>query len=275
MASRSVDPTGHAWFTSQNDKIGGSGYQQDDGNFGEGAFRPKESGIPDSDNKLEEKEQKKQKENTVAAADEVNNIDSVDDDGTGLPTQPAAPSKETIKNQTIDQRKDRINKSQEKYVNDKRFHKGGGGMSGIKGRWVEKTNEETKEKYKKWVELTYCNEATINICIETGVPLELIVKNKNNPYNSGSKEMGEYMARNLTSISPEEARDMANEGFTVIAWTEGHVNTIRPDQAYHPYGGPMVANVGNQNRMDWSAGTSMGNLSSEEVTYFYYPNQFK
>ena len=166
------------------------------------------------------------------------------------------------------------------------------------GYWVNantacKNVENYIDKYaKEWVNAKIKEVGLTNI--EAG--FDYIGPNSVKNYNEAyTKKYNELYAEGkadcpIQEITAEQAQDLANQGYTVVAMWEnppkklkngkiiqgsGHISTVRPDLNYDKYkNNPKISNVGGFNEItDVVKGFGLDDYPDRTVKYYYDRNQ--
>ena len=166
------------------------------------------------------------------------------------------------------------------------------------GYWVNantacKNVENYIDKYaKEWVNAKIKEVGLTNI--EAG--FDYIGPNSVKNYNEAyTKKYNELYAEGkadcpIQEITVEQAQDLANQGYTVVAMWEnppkklkngkiiqgsGHISTVRPDLNYDKYkNNPKISNVGGFNEItDVVKGFGLDDYPDRTVKYYYDRNQ--
>ncbi|UTC88703.1 hypothetical protein [Treponema denticola] len=176
-------------------------------------------------------------------------------------------------------------------------YKGKEGQRGA-GYWVNantacKNVENYIDKYaKEWVNAKIKEVGLTNIEAEFDYIGPNSVKNYNEAY---TKKYNELYAEGkadcpIQEITVEQAQDLANQGYTVVAMWEnppkklkngkiiqgsGHISTVRPDLNYDKYkNNPKISNVGGFNEItDVVKGFGLDDYPDRTVKYYYDRNQ--
>ena len=176
-------------------------------------------------------------------------------------------------------------------------YKGKEGQRGA-GYWVNantacKNVENYIDKYaKEWVNAKIKEVGLTNIEAEFDYIGPNSVKNSNEAY---TKKYNELYAEGkadcpIQEITVEQAQDLANQGYTVVAMWEnppkklkngkiiqgsGHISTVRPDLNYDKYkNNPKISNVGGFNEItDVVKGFGLDDYPDRTVKYYYDRNQ--
>ena len=166
------------------------------------------------------------------------------------------------------------------------------------GYWVNantacKNVENYIDKYaKEWVNAKIKEVGLTNIEAEFDYIGPNSVKNYNEAY---TKKYNELYAEGkadcpIQEITVEQAQDLANQGYTVVAMWEnppkklkngkiiqgsGHISTVRPDLNYDKYkNNPKISNVGGFNEItDVVKGFGLDDYPDRTVKYYYDRNQ--
>ncbi len=160
---------------------------------------------------------------------------------------------------------DKLKSSQDKARTDPKYQRGAGGPF----------NEPGPTK-------TWCNQGTFDIIKETGGDVSKYTTSKGR-WDTTANQSFDVMTENekkgkLATATPQQAQELANEGITVTAaWKNpnekrhGHMSTVRPSsEPYDPKAGPMISNVGSENKIAPVAEAFHGK-KPEDVKYFYEP----
>lgn len=109
---------------------------------------------------------------------------------------------------------------------------------------------------------TWCNQATFEIARETTPNLATAMYgNDPNGYNTNANQAAVNLTNaandinnSVTEVSAESAQTLANQGYTVVAAREntnggsGHIATVRPGNDFDEANGPMLNNIGAEER---------------------------
>ena len=167
-------------------------------------------------------------------------------------------------------------------------YKGKEGQRGA-GYWVNantacKNVENYIDKYaKEWVNAKIKEVGLTNIEAEFDYIGPNSVKNYNEAY---TKKYNELYAEGkadcpIQEITAEQAQDLANQGYTVVAMWEnidggsGHISTVRPDLNYDKSkNNPKISNVGGFNEIaDVVKGFALDDYPDRTVKCYYDRNQ--
>jgi hypothetical protein len=144
---------------------------------------------------------------------------------------------------------------------------------------------------------TWCNYSTYDVLEATGFHTEGLYNSgsaRSTSANDAAKNLIEMEKRGkVVELSPQEAQQKANEGYTVIvAWYNktipsetnqngtaeyhGHLSTVRPNpkEGYDDSDGPLLANIGSDVEK-LSTFFVFGNAYRvrNEIKFYYDPNQ--
>ena len=138
---------------------------------------------------------------------------------------------------------------------------------------------------------TWCNQATFEIARDAAPNLAMAMYG-NDPYgyNTNANQAAVNLANaandindSITEVSAESAQTLANQGYTVVAAREnttggsGHIATVRPGYEYDEIKGPMLNNIGAEERTNVIRTNSafVGNgYTNVDVHFYYDSNQF-
>ena len=175
-------------------------------------------------------------------------------------------------------------------------YKGKEGQRGA-GYWVNantacKNVENYIDKYaKEWVNAKIKEVGLTNIEAEFDYIGPNSVKNYNEAY---TKKYNELYAEGkadcpIQEITAEQAQDLANQGYTVVAMWEnppkklkngkiiqgsGHISTVRPDLDKNtPTTDPQISNVGSKNELSTVSKSFQKGFEDGTVKYYYDRNQ--
>ena len=162
------------------------------------------------------------------------------------------------------------------------------------GYWVNantacKNVENYIDKYaKEWVNAKIKEVGLTNIEAEFDYIGPNSVKNYNEAY---TKKYNELYAEGkadcpIQEITVEQAQDLANQGYTVVAMWEntetdkkgnrysGHISTVRPDLDKNtPTTDPQISNVGSKNELSTVSKSFQKGFEDGTVKYYYDRNQ--
>ncbi|MFH0977498.1 MAG: RHS repeat-associated core domain-containing protein [Spirochaetota bacterium] len=124
---------------------------------------------------------------------------------------------------------------------------------------------------------TWCNQAAFDIIKAAGGDLSKFTK-PGGRYETRANDMINVMKegvanKNLKMATGEQAKNLANQGYTVIAAAPGHVATVASSyNKYDPEKGPTVAHVGGGNNAVMSAKSAF-QTDVKNLQFFYDPKQ--
>ncbi len=138
---------------------------------------------------------------------------------------------------------------------------------------------------------TWCNQATFEIARDAAPNLATAMYgNDPNGYNTNANQAAVNLANaandvnnSVTEVSAETAQILANQGYTVVAAREnttggsGHIATVRPGNDFDETNGPMLNNIGAEERTGIIRANSafVGNgYANGDVHFYYDENQF-
>ena len=138
---------------------------------------------------------------------------------------------------------------------------------------------------------TWCNQATFEIARETTPNLATAMYgNDPNGYNTNANQAAVNLTNaandinnSVTEVSAESAQTLANQGYTVVAAREntnggsGHIATVRPGNDFDEANGPMLNNIGAEERTGIirTNRAFVGNgYVNGDVHFYYDSNQF-
>ena len=138
---------------------------------------------------------------------------------------------------------------------------------------------------------TWCNQATFEIVRDAASNLATAMYgNDPNGYNTNANHAAVNLANSaadidssIMEISAESAQTLANQGYTVVAAREnttggsGHIATVRPGNDFDEVNGPMLNNIGAEERTGiiHTNRAFIGNDYTNGNVHFYYDsNQF-
>ena len=132
---------------------------------------------------------------------------------------------------------------------------------------------------------TWCNQATYNVVENTGSGLgSAMYGSDSHGYNTNANTAASNLANaasqpNSTTyeVTAEQAQNLANLGYTVVAAMEntvggsGHLATVAPGYEYSSSSGPTVANVGPQNHTGIeTVSSAFGSYYDNGEVHYYY-----
>ncbi len=144
------------------------------------------------------------------------------------------------------------------------------------------TKPQYQRGYGKWADgrpKTYCNIYATKMGELSGYDMSAFYKNhdKKNAYNSVMTKIYDQLLAEVTTVSPEEAQHLANEGKLIIVWSKKyeHAAVVCPsEKPYNNTFGPLVTQAGwNTGTMYISSMASFGDAWTDPEIKYFAPNE--
>jgi len=136
---------------------------------------------------------------------------------------------------------------------------------------------------------TWCNQATFEIARDAAPGLaDAMYGTDPSGYNTTANMAAENLRNaaddvenSVVEITPQQAQDLSNQGYTVVAAREnptgasGHMATVRPGNEFDESTGPMLNNIGaeRRTRVLRTDEAFVGNSYTNGEVHFYYDSE--